>query len=619
MGKGRVFWYNGAMPVIDPLILTFAILLGAVALLLSDRLRADVVALLVVLALGVGGVLTPREAFSGFASSAVVTIVAIFVVTEGLRVTGLSERAGELLERVAGTGERRLVIVIMVAGAGLSMVMNNIAAAAILLPAVSGLARRNHISLGQLLMPLAFSTLLGGMATLFTTANIIVSGVLRGQDLAGYGVLDFLPVGIPIIIAGIAYMVLWGRRLLPEPSPLTAAERETAEQQALIDVYRLGERLFRARVPAGSPLVGQSLAQSDLRRTAAVNVVGLDRQDRLTAAPAPGEILIAGDILFLEGKIDEFKERPVAGWLELLPAAEWQNTHLESESVVIVEVVLAPRSTLLGQTLRAARFRDKYGMNVVGIWRGGRPIRSNLGELPLEFGDALLLQGEHGRIKLLRTEPDLIVLNGRDAERLSAARPAQRRLALLILLGALVLAGLIPSSVGEIMLGAALLMVLVGILTMDQAYGAMEWRSVFLVAGMLPLGLAMTKSGAASLLADKLIAILGPAGPLATLGGLVLLTTLLAQVMNGAAVATVVAPIAIGAAQHTGLDPRALAMGVTLAASLAFLTPLGHPVNVLVMGPGGYQFRDYLRVGLPLTVLLIALILLLLPVFWPLT
>ena len=619
MGKGRVFWYNGAMPVIDPLILTFAILLGAVALLLSDRLRADVVALLVVLALGVGGVLTPREAFSGFASSAVVTIVAIFVVTEGLRVTGLSERAGELLERVAGTGERRLVIVIMAAGAGLSMLMNNIAAAAILLPAVSGLARRNHISLGQLLMPLAFSTLLGGMATLFTTANIIVSGVLRGQDLAGYGVLDFLPVGIPIIIAGIAYMVLWGRRLLPEPSPLTAAERETAEQQALIDVYRLGERLFRARVPAGSPLVGQSLAQSDLRRTAAVNVVGLDRQDRLTAAPAPGEILIAGDILFLEGKIDEFKERPVAGWLELLPAAEWQNTHLESESVVIVEVVLAPRSTLLGQTLRAARFRDKYGMNVVGIWRGGRPIRSNLGELPLEFGDALLLQGEHGRIKLLRTEPDLIVLNGRDAERLSAARPAQRRLALLILLGALVLAGLMPSSVGEIMLGAALLMVLVGILTMDQAYGAMEWRSVFLVAGMLPLGLAMTKSGAASLLADKLIAILGPAGPLATLGGLVLLTTLLAQVMNGAAVATVVAPIAIGAAQHTGLDPRALAMGVTLAASLAFLTPLGHPVNVLVMGPGGYQFRDYLRVGLPLTVLLIALILLLLPVFWPLT
>ena len=619
MGKGRVFWYNGAMPVIDPLILTFAILLGAVALLLSDRLRADVVALLVVLALGVGGVLTPREAFSGFASSAVVTIVAIFVVTEGLRVTGLSERAGELLERVAGTGERRLVIVIMAAGAGLSMLMNNIAAAAILLPAVSGLARRNHISLGQLLMPLAFSTLLGGMATLFTTANIIVSGVLRGQDLAGYGVLDFLPVGIPIIIAGIAYMVLWGRRLLPEPSPLTAAERETAEQQALIDVYRLGERLFRARVPAGSPLVGQSLAQSDLRRTAAVNVVGLDRQDRLTAAPAPGEILVAGDILFLEGKIDEFKQRPVAGWLELLPAAEWQNTHLESESVVIVEVVLAPRSTLLGQTLRAARLRDKYGMNVVGIWRGGRPIRSNLGELPLEFGDALLLQGEHGRIKLLRTEPDLIVLNGRDAERLSAARPAQRRLALLILLGALVLAGLIPSSVGEIMLGAALLMVLVGILTMDQAYGAMEWRSVFLVAGMLPLGLAMTKSGAASLLADKLIAILGPAGPLATLGGLVLLTTLLAQVMNGAAVATVVAPIAIGAAQHTGLDPRALAMGVTLAASLAFLTPLGHPVNVLVMGPGGYQFRDYLRVGLPLTVLLIALILLLLPVFWPLT
>ena len=206
------------MGAIDPLILTFAILGVAVVLLLSDRLRADVVALLVALALGVAGVLTTRQAFSGFSSSAVITIVAVFVVTEGLRVTGLSERAGELMERVAGTSERRQVIVVMAAGAGLSMLMNNIAAAAILLPGISGLARRHNVGLGRLLMPLAFSTLLGGMATLFTSANIIVSGVLRVQDFPGYGVLDFLPLGIPIILVGILYMALWGRRMLPAPS-----------------------------------------------------------------------------------------------------------------------------------------------------------------------------------------------------------------------------------------------------------------------------------------------------------------------------------------------------------------------------------------------------------------
>lgn len=285
----------------------------------------------------------------------------------------------------------------------------------------------------------------------------------------------------------------------------------------------------------------------------------------------------------------------------------------------MTEAVLAPRSTLLGQTLRIARFREKYGMSVLGIWRAGRPIRTNLSDLPLAFGDALLLQGQRSQMALLRTEPDLILLDGGEAERPAVLAPGKRWLAPAIMLAGLILAAFNTSLVGEIMLGAALLTVLAGILTMDQAYGAIEWRSVFLVAGMLPLGLAMTKSGAANLLSDSLIAVLGPAGPLALLAGLFLLTTLLTQAMNGAAVATVVAPIAIQAAQHAGLDPRALAMGVALASSLAFLTPLGHPVNVLIMGPGGYRFADYLKVGWLLILLIFGLVMLLLPIFWPLT
>lgn len=609
--------YNSAMPTPSPLLFTFAILVVAILLLLSERLRADLVALLVVVALGIAGVLTPREAFSGFANSAVVTIVSIFVLTEALRLTGITERAGDLLARVGGRDETRLVIFIMLAGAILSLLMNNIAAAAILMPAVSGLAQKNHISPARLLMPLAFATILGGMATLFTTTNIVVSGILRGQDLPGFGVLDFAPVGIPLVVIGIAYMAIWGRRLLPAQTAMQEARHESDLGLELADVYRLDERLFRAQVPVGSCLDGQPLAQSHLRETYGVNVVALEQQGHLIHAPSPVTVLNTGDILFLEGKLDEFLARDVDPRLEILPAPAWHNTALESEEITVAEVVLAPRSMLLGQTLRAARFREKYGMAVLGIWRAGRPIRTNLGDLPLAFGDALLVQGPRVRIPLLRTEPDLVLLNGGAAER-PVVTSRKRWLAPGIMLAALILAAFNTSLIGEIMLGAALLMTLVGILTLDQAYGAIEWRSVFLVAGMLPLGLAMTKSGAAGLLADRLIAALGPAGPVALLAGLCLLTTLLTQAMNGAAVATVVAPIAIRAAQQTGLDPRALAMGVALASSMAFLTPLGHPVNVLVMGPGGYRFRDYLKVGWPLTLLLLGVIMLLLPILWPL-
>jgi len=601
------------------LVFTLIIVLAAFALLLSERLRADLVALLVVVALGISGILAPREAFSGFANSAIVTIVSIFVLTEALRLTGITDRAGDLLARAGGNNEARLVVVIMLAGAALSLLMNNIAAAAILMPAVSGLAHRTHISPARLLMPLAFATILGGMATLFTTTNIVVSGILRGQDLPGFGVLDFAPVGLPIVVVGIAYMAIWGRRLLPTQTTMQNARRESDCCLDLVDVYRLDERLFRARVPAGSSLDRHTLAQSRLRESYGVSLVALERQGHLIHAPSAETVLKTGDTLFLEGKLDEFLARDVEPRLEILPAPDWQSTALESEEVAIAEAVLAPRSTLLGQTLRAARFREKYGMTVLGIWRAGRPIRTNLGDLPLAFGDALLLQGPRTRFPLLRTEPDLILLNGEEAERRIVAEPAKRWLSVLIMGAGLLLAAFNTSLIGELMLGAALLMILVGILTMDQAYGAIEWRSIFLIAGMLPLGLAMTKSGAAGLLADQLIAALGPAGPVALLAGLVLLTVALSQAMNGAAVATVVAPIAIGAAQHTGLDPRALAMGVALASSMAFLTPLGHPVNVLVMGPGGYRFRDYLRVGWPLTLLIFGILLAWLPLVWPLS
>jgi di/tricarboxylate transporter len=598
------------------LIITFAILIVATGLLLSDLLRADLVALLVVFALGVAGVLTPQEAFSGFSRSAVITVMAIFIVTEGLQRTGITEQIGGLFLRIAGSRERRLTVIVMLAGAFLSLFMNNIAAASVLLPAVSGAARKGNVHPSRLLMPLAFATILGGMATLLTSANIVVSSLLRDQGLNGYGLLDFAPLGLPIVATGIAYMALWGQHRLPAQSSPERLQAPRSTEGDLVSIYRLNERLFQACVPAGSYLIGKPLVQSTFRESYGLNVVAVERNGHITLSPPPNTIFQQGDILLLAGKPEDFPRRDVEPYLELLPPREWREQDLESPTIVVVEAVLAPRSGLIGQTLRDTHFREKYGMTVLAIWRAGRPLRTGLTDLPLHFGDVLLLQGQRERLSVLRSESDLIVLaNGKEKAILA---PHKGRLALLIIGATLLFAAVNPTLIGEVMLGGVLMMVLTGLLTMDQAYQAVEWRSVFLIAGMLPMGVALTKTGAASLLADNLVALLGAAGPLALLAGMFALATLLTQAMNGAAVAAVMTPVAIQAARQIGADPRAVAMGLALATSMAFLTPLGHPVNVLVMSAGGYRFRDYFNVGLPLTLLLFVVVILLLPVFWPL-
>ncbi len=595
------------------LLITLIIAGAAMVLLLTERLRADLVALLVVVALGTSGVLTAEETFSGFSRSAVITLLSIFILAAGLERTGVTRRVGDLLVRVAGTSEQRLVMTVMLAGAFLSLAMNNIAAAAVLLPAVSGAAKRSGVNPSRLLMPLAFGTLLGGMSTLLTTANIVVSSLLRDRDLPGFGLLDFAPVGLPIVATGIAYMALWGRRLLPARSPVELYEDMQRQEESLAEVYHLGDTLARAGVPAGSPLVGQTLAGSRLRETHGVNVLAIEREGRVLRAPTADQELRAEDVLLLTGEIEG---TGTGGGLDPLPPRHWRERDLESRSVVLVEAVLSPRSALIGRTLRETRFRDRYGMSVLAIWRAGRSLRTGLTDLPLQLGDGLLLQGERGRLPVLRAEPDLIVLD----RGVDEPPPSRRRgwLALTIMISTLVLATVSRLGIGEVMLGGALLMILTGALSMDDAYQAIEWRSIFLVAGMLPLGTAMTKTGAADLVTHGVLAVLGGWGPLAILAGLIALAVLLNQAMSGAAVAAVMAPIAIQTAQRIGANPRAFAMGIALACSFAFLTPLGSPVNILVMGPGGYTFRDYFRVGLPLVILLFGVVLGLLPLVWPL-
>jgi di/tricarboxylate transporter len=598
------------------IVLTLAILAISVLLFLTDWLRVDVVALLVLLALTLTGLLTPAEAFTGFSSPAVITVWAIFIVSGGLFHTGIANLVGDRLFKMAGTSQSRLVGLLMAAVGLLSAVMNNVGATAVFMPAVVSISRKARINASRLLMPLAFGSLLGGMTTLIgTPPNILVSDALRMAGLNPFSLLDFAPAGLVALAAGVAYMALLGRHFLPDR---TAAERladAAGPDVDLVDLYQLGERLFRARIPAGSPLIGQTLAGSGLRQDFELSAIGLERRGQTTLAPGKDTVLRRGDVLLIEGMVDNLVWAEATGRLEIQPEVSVDDRDLQSEVVGITEVILSPHSRLVGKTLAEIQFREKFRLTVLAILRDGRPRRTSLAELPLRFGDTFLVQGPRQSVRMLQREADFVVLG--DVAGIPAGRIHKAPIVggILVMMLVSVVAGWLPITAAALLAG--ILMVLTGCLTMDEAYQSIEWKAVFFVAGMLPLGIAMEKTGAAQLLASLIVETLGRFGPLAVLAGFYILTNLLAQFMSNTAATVLVAPIAIGAAQQIGGNPHALLMAVALAASAGFLTPMAHQSNVLVMGPGGYHFGDYFKVGLPLDILVFAISLLILPLLWP--
>jgi len=597
------------------LTITFVILAAALILFLTDRLPADLVALLVVVALGVTGVLTPQEAFSGFSRSAVITIIAIFVLSEALQRTGVTDQVGNLLLKVGSHSENRLIVTVMLAGSFLSLFMNNVAAAAVLLPAVSGAAKKASVNKSRLLMPLAFAITLGGMATLLTTNNIILNSLLHDNNIEGYRLTDFLPVGSIIILAGTLYIALIGRRLLPHESPVERTQAPGAAGD-LVEAYGLGKNLFRARLPENSSLIGKQLSESNLREDYDVSVVAIERGDNRIFALSPETTIRRGDILVLEGDEEDFRQRDVQPYVEFLPTAEWKESDLESRVVEVVEAMIAPRSRLIGKTLREAHFREKYGTTVLALWRGEEEHFFEIADMPLQFGDALLLQGTRDKLAVLASDPDLILLVSQGETAITV--PNKGLAALLIFVATLVFAVVFPDLTGPIMLGGGLAMMLTGIISTEQAYSSIGWKSVFLVAGMLPMGIALTKTNAAGLIANQINNFLGGYGSVVFLGGIILLTMAITQAINGTVAAAVIGPIAIELAQTMNVNPRSMVMGIALASSMAFITPLSHPVNIMVMSSGGYRFRDFVRVGLPMTVIVFVVVMIFLPIFWPL-
>ena len=591
------------------------ILAITILLFVTEWLRVDVVALLVLLALLITGLITPEEAFSGFSSPAVLTVWAVFIVSGGLFHTGVANLLGDRLLQIAGTNPRRLVGLLMTTVGLMSGVMNNVGGTAVLMPAAVSISRKARVSASKLLMPLAFGSLLGGMTTLIgTPVNILISDILNQAGYEPFSLLDFAPVGLAALILGVIYMAFVGQRSLPQQTAVEAMASSGADID-LVDSYRLGERLFRARIPAGSRLVGQKLADSSLREEFELTVIGLERQGKLSLALEKDTILQRGDVLLIEGMVDNLVWAEATGWLDVQPEVGVEDRDLQSEVVGIAEVLLAPRSGLVGKTLAEILFREKYGLTVLAVLRDGRPRRTGLVDLPLRFGDVLLVQGPRQKIRILQREPDFVVMGDIEVAPAVRANKALLAIGFLVLMLVPVVAGWLPIAASALLAG--ILMVLTGCLTMDEAYQSIEWKAVFLVAGTLPLGIAMQETGTAEYLAGFLVDILGGLHPLALLAGFYIMTNLLTQFMSNAACAMLVAPIAIGAAQQVGSEPYALLMTIAVAASAGFLTPVAHQSNVLVMGPGGYRFGDYFKSGLPLDLLTFVVTLIIVPLIWP--
>lgn len=588
------------------------VIVAALVLIVSNRVAPDLIAMLVLLALGLREVVTPAQALSGFSSPAVITIVGLFVITAALERNGVIHRLSDYLAHLSGQTEARMILVTMGAGALLSLLMNNIAAGAVLLPAILRMAQQAEVRPSKLLIPLAFGTLVGGMATLFTTANILMSAFLQERGQRPLTMLDFLLTGGIVALAGMVYLVLLGRRLLPDrESPVSTARRMEVTPD-LHTTYQLTERLWEGYVLPSSSLVGTTLARSQIGATLGITVLSIWRGEEARTALTPNEQISAHDVLLVLGREERVRRLEEAD-VRIGPTSQ-DIQALTIEAMQPTEVIIAPRSPVIGRTLTDLRFHSKYGLRAVAIWRGGRSYRTDVGKMPLQAGDALLMIGTLANVQALAQEPGYIVPA---APRMQV--PRRRGLwATIIAAVAIGVSMLGLVSTPEAMLAGAVVLVLTRCIRMDEFYGAVEWRIVFLIAGMTPLSVAMQETGLATRFGDGVVTAFTPLGPLGLIAGLYLLTFLLVQVFGGQVTALVVGPLAISAALQAGVNPVAMAVAISIACSASFLTPVAHPVNMLMMNPGGYTPRDFLRVGSGMALVCFLALLIVMPILWQL-
>ncbi|MDP9121443.1 MAG: SLC13 family permease [Acidobacteriota bacterium] len=585
-----------------PIFLVLALLVTVVVCFAVEAVPVDVTTLLLLSSLVLLRLLPIREAFAGFSSEIVIVLASIFVLSGALIKTGVMDSFGGVIHRIAGGNQTRVLLVLMPATAFVAAFMHNTTTTAVFLPAVLGLCRKSRLPPSQILIPFAFASMMGGTCTLLASSTTIAaSGYMKSAGLAPIGLFEFLPVGLAIVATGILYMTLLGVRFLPR-----------RPDSSLTESYNIREYLSEIVITPDSPLAGSTLRDLGLAAMG-LTVLAIHRGEQ-TLYPGPGIDLREGDQLIVKASREALLEVKLAKGIEIVPDLLLGDQDLIGGTVKIAEAIIMPQSLLIGRTLRDLDFRRRYGLTVIAIHRGGHPLPTRIGRLALRIGDVLLLQGDAESFAVLSESIDVWVLEE------TAHHPAGRRqrwlaLGLFALAVTVAATGLLPLPIAFLL--AALATVLTRLITAEEAYKYIHWRLVIMIAGMTSFGTAMKSSGAAAYLADLIVHWATPLGVPAILLGFAILTMLLSQPMSNAAAALVVLPVALTAASQLHVEPRTFGIVVTLAASISYITPF-EPSCLLVYGPGKYRFRDFLVAGAPLSLLLLVVLMLLVPLLWPL-
>jgi len=591
-------------------IIVLVILCGAVILFVTEKLPIDLVAMLVLGAVMVSGIVTPEEAISGFSNPATVAVAAMFVLSAGLQRTGVLRVVGRTLFHVGKYPLVLMVVITVVIGA-VSAFINNTAAVAVFLPLVLAVAARLKMSPSKLLMPMSFASEFGGVCTLIgTSSNLLVSSIsaehaLRHPEIEGLGPFSMFELGrlgLILCAAGVLYLAVVGYWILP-----------ARRGEQLTEAYKLGNYITELRVMAGSALIGKSALESQLGRKSDVWVLEILRDKVKLGAPF-SERIREGDVLLVEGKLDNLMDLKDALKLEIAPEFKLKDEILKKEELTLMEVMVAPSARVAGRTLRALDFHSRYNAIVLAIQRQGRPLREKLNSVRLRFGDLLLLRAPEPAIAKLVPDEDFIVM---DEKQELSVRKGKVPIAVGIFAAVVGLAALdaVPILVSAVL--GCLAMLLTRCLSLRNAYDAIDWSVIFLLGGVLPLGLAIERSGLAQLIAEQTVALVGDVGPEAVLAAIFLLTSVLTACMSNNATAVLLAPIAISTAIQMGVSPKPLLLAVTFAASTCFATPMGYQTNMMVYNPGGYRFMDFMKVGLPLNIIFFVISVYYIPRIWP--
>jgi di/tricarboxylate transporter len=551
------------------------------------------------------GLVTPEEAISGFANPAVITVMMMFVLSEALIQSGVISRLGHRIARVAGESAGRASLILLLLAGTVSAMINNTAAVAVFMPVALLIARRFRFSPSKVLLPLSYISIAGGTCTLIgTSTNLLVSSLAAGHGMAPFSVLEFAPLGLILLTVTLLYTHLVLRPLLPS----------RVDSSSLTRKYHLSSYLTEVRVPAGSPLVGQTVLEKGISERFRLIVLEILRGRRRIAQDIRYTPLKVEDVLLVRGAMEDIVALKEHYGLLLLSDTKLEDADLSDQSTVLAELQVSPTSRLLGLTIREIDFRKRYGSFVLALNRLGKVIRDKVALIPLEAFDIILAFGPRTRIEGLQKQEDFIPLQELDVKLRLSRRwwIGASIIPVVVLLAASGAMGILKAAI----LGVVVLLVTRRV-TMPQAYKAIDWSVIFLLAAILPLGLAIEKHGLAALLGTTIADFGRPLGPWGVLALMVMATSLLTEMISNNAAAVLMVPVALSIAAGLGVDPKPLLMGVAFAASMSFMTPIGYQTNTMVLGPGGYRFSDYLKAGAPMNLMLWAIASLLIPRLWP--